>query len=210
MIDSYYRSRFQSLCIDPVVNYLDTYRLHPMLCTGAALLLGVSTLPLLAFGYSELAAVLLCVSGYLDVLDGSLARKQGMASPLGALVDIVSDRIVEASVIIGLFLYAPESRSLLALGMMASVLVCVTSFLVVGIFAENRGQKSFHYSPGLMERSEAFIFFSSMILLPSYFNYISLLFIVLVIWTAVVRVLEFAQIRVVNEFFLESSVSEEE
>ena len=67
----------------------------------------------------------------------------------------------------------------------------MTSFLVVGIFSENKSQKGFHYSPGLMERPEAFLFFAMMMLLPTLFSALALLFTFLVFLTAGLRVLEF-------------------
>ncbi len=138
-----------------------------------------------------LAFTLLIITGYLDILDGSVARAVGYPSSIGAVLDIVSDRIVEFSVIVGLFAVDPVSRGLICLLMSGSVLICITSFLVVGIFVPNTGEKSFHYSPGLMERSEAFLFFGLMMLFPSLFMWLGILFVVLVALTAVIRVKEF-------------------
>jgi CDP-diacylglycerol---glycerol-3-phosphate 3-phosphatidyltransferase len=45
---------------------------------------------------ADLAAVLLTVAAIaLDGLDGYLARKRGLATPLGAQIDILGDRVVE-------------------------------------------------------------------------------------------------------------------
>lgn len=78
--------------------------------------------------------------------------------------------------------------------MLTSILLCVTSFLVVGIFTEKQTEKSFYYSPGLIERGEAFFFFILMILFPSYFVLLSSLFILLVLLTTAIRVVQFANI----------------
>lgn len=69
------------------------------------------------------------------------------------------DRVVEFVVVLALWFVAPQQRGLWCLLMLGSMLLCITSFLVVGIFSENQSQKSFHYSSGLMERAEAFSFF---------------------------------------------------
>lgn len=62
---------------------------------------------------------------------------------------------------------APQERGLWCMLTLGSMLLCITSFLVVGIFTENQSQKSFHYSPGLMKRAEAFSFFIAMMIWPA-------------------------------------------
>jgi len=167
----------------------------PLLTTLTGLISGLVSALLIATGHPLLGAGLLLFSGLCDVLDGRIARWLGQSSPAGALLDIVSDRTVEAAVVVALFLVDP-SRALLTLLMMGSILVCVTSFLVVGIFSENGSHKSFHYSPGLMERAEAFLFFTLMVVVPSSFVPLAILFVALVLFTALLRTLQFlAQAR---------------
>lgn len=108
-------------------------------------------------------------------------------------MDITADRLVEFSVILGLLLVNPVSRAIPALWMLGSVLLCVTTFLVIGIFSENSGEKSFHYSTGIMERAEAFCFFILMALLPKYFNPLAWTFTGLVFLTAAIRTWQFHQ-----------------
>jgi hypothetical protein len=79
--------------------------------------------------------------------------------------------------------------------MLGSILICVTSFLVVGIFLENTSQKSFYYSPGLIERAEAFLFFVLMILFSKAFSILAVIFSILVFLTAALRLYQFAQYR---------------
>jgi phosphatidylglycerophosphate synthase len=142
-------------------------------------------------GYSFIAVLCLALSGFLDTLDGSIARHTQRASPKGAALDIISDRVVEFVIILSLFLIDPASRALPSLFMLGSVLICITSFLIVGIFTQNESQKSFHYSPGLMERAEAFIFFAAMILFPLAFPVLSALFSLLVAITALIHIFQF-------------------
>lgn len=126
------------------------------------------------------------------MLDGSLARHQNKTSPIGAALDITADRLVEFAIILGLFLIDPHKRGLLCLLMLGSVLLCITTFLVVGIFSENQSEKGFHYSPGLMERTEAFAFFALMMLFPIYFTPLAAIFSALTFFTAGKRLYEFS------------------
>ncbi len=191
MIDNLFRPAFDKAFIVPVVAKLERIAwVSPNRLTFAALLTGMLTIPLLAMHWSWFAIFVLAASGYLDNLDGGFARYLEMSDPKGAVFDIISDRIVEFSVIMGLYLYDP-SRAFLCIMMLGSSLVCVTSFLIVGMFSENRSDKSFHYSPGLMERTEAFVAFGLMMLFPSYFHLLAWSFVTLVFVTAAIRVFQY-------------------
>ncbi len=48
------------------------------------------------------ASVLVFLNGWLDVVDGALAREQGVASPGGDLLDHVLDRYADIVVVVGL------------------------------------------------------------------------------------------------------------
>ena len=190
MIDSYFRNSYQTIAVDPIVNVTAKRGVTPTVITICGLIVGLGIIPSLAWHHSFAAVILLLTSGYLDTLDGSIARATNTSSPKGTVLDILCDRIVEFGIILGLFLAEPE-RGLACLLMLGSVLVCVTSFLVVGIFSENNSNKSFHYSPGLMERTEAFILFALMILMPQYFHILGILFTCLVMLTAIIRIYQF-------------------
>ena len=195
MIDSNFRSPYQKLIIHPLLNIGWIKTLSPVKVTLAAALFGALIPLFLYYGATSPALICLGLSGFCDTLDGSLARAQGTPSPKGAVLDIVSDRFVELAIIIGLYLYAPEGRALLSLFMLGSVLLCITTFLVVGIFQENASEKSFHYSPGLIERGEAFLFFALMILFPSLFTPLTLLFGGLTLITAIIRTSQFVKVN---------------
>jgi len=77
--------------------------------------------------------------------------------------------------------------------MMSSLLVCTTGFLAVAIFTPNTSIKSFHHSPGIVERAELFIFFLAMIWLPNYYTLLACVFTVSVIITGALRLYQFWQ-----------------
>ena len=191
MIEGHFRKYYQAVCVEPLLRQKWLQSVSPTSLTIVACLCGVAASPCIAFGWIVPALTLLILSGYLDTLDGSLARLQNRTSPFGTVSDIISDRLVEFTTLLGLYYVDPESRASLTLFMLGSILLCVTSFLVVGIFTDNESEKSFHYSPGLMERAEAFIFFSLMIILPSFFTLFALLFCLLVLTTTAIRLWEF-------------------
>jgi len=189
MIDSYYRQAYQKVCVEPILPFFNRH--SPQTLTLSSCLLGLMICPLVIFNFPWIAFLALLLSGFLDTLDGSLARYLNLVTSKGAALDIVCDRIVELAVIIGLFFVDANVRALPSLVMLGSILLCITTFLVVGIFVENQSMKSFFYSPGLIERGEAFMFFSIMILFPSTFMVAAYLFSALTLFTAIFRLWEF-------------------
>ncbi len=60
---------------------------------------------LAAEGHFIAAGALVLVSGAFDLIDGALARRAGVVSVRGALLDSVADRVSEAAVLLGLLVY---------------------------------------------------------------------------------------------------------
>ena len=185
MIEGYVKHSYQKNFVIPVAKKL-TF-LHPNHITFLALLVGVSAALFAINGFFSLAVFSLFLSGYLDSLDGVLARLTNQSSPLGSALDIVCDRIVEFFIIFSFFLINPSQNGLYAFLILGCSFICVTSFLVTGIFTYNNSEKSFYYSPGLIERFEAFLFFALMYIFSKYFNVLAILYTLLVCWTALSR-----------------------
>ena len=56
-------------------------------------------------GWLLMGGIVFLLGGGLDMFDGALARMSGKASPFGALMDSVFDRLGEAALFVGLGLY---------------------------------------------------------------------------------------------------------
>ena len=107
--------------------------------------------------------LVLWLSGLIDAADGTLARLTNSSSPLGAILDITFDRVVELSMITALAWRFPDARFELVI-LAGVIAIAMSLFLSIGAAVANRTVKSFHYAPGLGERTEAFICLSLMIL----------------------------------------------
>ena len=188
MLDTHAR-KYVNPIIELGAEFLLKLKLTPNNVTILALLLGVSTSIFLYFDMQIIAVTLLWVSGYLDAVDGAMARRSNSSSSFGTLLDIVSDRIVEVSIVLVLGLKFVDVRYNLIV-LTVCILMSMTIFLTVGALSEKKGVKSFHYQAGVVERSEGFIFFSLMILIPSYLGIITNIFSILIIITAIQRFLE--------------------
>ena len=132
------------------------------------------------------AAILLWLSGLLDVLDGSVARMTGSVTQAGAYMDLILDRMVEAAVILGFAWFMPENMFAYLLFFVA-VLFNFTTFVVAGALFQNTGGKGMHYDPGLAERTETFIVFTLMMLFPRHVFMVLTLFNGLIFTTGILR-----------------------
>jgi archaetidylinositol phosphate synthase len=102
---------------------------------------------------------LLAISAALDAIDGTLAREFAAPSPLGGVLDLTGDRVVETAVMIGIAWHHP-ALYFPALLLVGSWYINITVFLAVGAALERRGPKLIEYPPGILERTEALIFFA--------------------------------------------------
>lgn len=192
MIEAYLRPTYQRFFLDPLAHLLKRLSfVTPNGVTSTAVVLGVMAAMAFVFHASLIAVLLLLLSGFCDSLDGTLARLSDRSSHFGAAWDIVGDRIVEFAVMAAFYFYNPAVNALGVLMMLGASYLCITTFLVVGIFTENASQKGFHYSVGLMERLEAFLFFGVMMLFPHMIPWLAWCYAILVFYTALNRLLEF-------------------
>ena len=130
--------------------------------TIAGMLVGVAAAAIVFLGYPVVGFIVLWLSGLIDAADGTLARLT-TATPLGAILDITFDRVVELSMIAALAWLHPEARFEMVI-LAGIIAIAMSLFLSIGAAVQNTSAKSFHYAPGLGERTEAFICLSLMIL----------------------------------------------
>ncbi|KQX68138.1 CDP-alcohol phosphatidyltransferase family protein [Paenibacillus sp. Root444D2] len=182
MLDSYARDIVQPV-IEKGAKILRSAGLSANSITWIAMLIGVGSGVVFYLGFPIAAVVILWISGYLDSVDGTLARMT-KPSKWGNILDITFDRIVEGALIIAILLVHPDAYLPIVLNL-AAILVNITAFLVTGNVITNSGAKGFHYNPGILERTEAFVFFSLMILFPNAIWELAWLFLVLLLFTTI-------------------------
>lgn len=143
------------------------------------------------------ASVLMCLSFFFDVLDGTLARIE-QPTIFGGILDIFSDRTVEVIIIISII--STDSMTLMWPGIfsLGSIVLCISMFLLIGGAVKTddleETKKVIYYRHSFMERSETLIFlFLILILVP--WRYILLwIFALLVFITTLLRLRDAYQI----------------
>ncbi len=105
---------------------------------------------LLYHNYVWASVLVLLLTGFLDALDGEVARIRNEASPSGAFLDSFTDRVTDALLFLGL-LVAGLDPVLVLLAACFSIIVSYTRAR-----AESLGMKSLE-GVGLMERADRII-----------------------------------------------------
>ena len=180
--------KFIQPAIEVISNIFLSFGLKANTVTFIAFVIGVFSAIAFYFGNNFIAVILLWISGMLDAVDGTMARKT-KTTPFGTILDITFDRIVEISIVVVIALKFPTNSFLMVI-LLSSILISMTIFLTVGALSEKHSEKSFYYQPGLAERTEGFIFFTLMMLFNSYISIIAIIFSLAILFTALQRILE--------------------
>ncbi|SDJ11425.1 CDP-alcohol phosphatidyltransferase family protein [Salimicrobium halophilum] len=156
--------------------------------TILAFLVGVGASVWYITGFPVVAVLFLWLSGFLDAVDGTMAR-HSETSPFGTVMDVTFDRVVEIGIILAIAFVHPEMLWPLLL-LSVSIIFSMTVFLVVGTVSEKVGMKSFYYQAGVAERTEGFLLFSLMMLVPQWLFFSTLFFFVVETFTGLQRLFE--------------------
>jgi phosphatidylglycerophosphate synthase len=145
-------------------------------------LIGMTALPLIAWGQFEAALAVILLNRFLDGVDGTMARTLG-PTDRGAFLDIACDFLVYAAVPLGFALLAPATNALPAAVLLASFVGSGSTFLAYAAVAAKHGEvspvypnKAIYYLGGLTEGTETIIVFCLMCLLPQHFAVIAYVF----------------------------------
>ncbi|HIF9272621.1 TPA: CDP-alcohol phosphatidyltransferase family protein [Photobacterium damselae] len=150
--------------------------------TITGFIIGLFTLPALAFQRYDLALIFIVINRLLDGLDGAIARRQGITD-CGGFLDITLDFIFYSLVPFGFVLADPNNNAIAGAFLIYSFIGTGSSFLAFAIMAGKRNiespvykQKSLYYIGGLTEGTETIACFVLFCLFPSYFSIIAWIF----------------------------------
>lgn len=161
MLDSRARYLIQPL-LNQIARICQRAGIGANFLTITGMLFGVTAALLVAIGAASSGIAVLWLSGLIDAADGTLARMT-RASPFGAILDITFDRVVEVAIILALASSHPDAQFAL-ICLVGTIAIAMSLFLSIGAAVTNSSVKSFHYAPGLGERTEGFICLSLMTL----------------------------------------------
>ena len=91
--------------LDPIIDFVAALRITPNMVTLFSLLPAAGAGVAIGFGWFGLATALAVVSTFCDIIDGLLARKTGLSSGAGEVIDAAADRYGELFMFGGLVYY---------------------------------------------------------------------------------------------------------
>lgn len=97
--------------VEPAVKVVAGTSISPNAVSWFGFALAIGAAILIATGQLVAAGVVVLVAGYLDLLDGALARQTNRATAFGSILDSTLDRLSEAALLfgmLGLFLLSGE------------------------------------------------------------------------------------------------------
>ncbi len=86
----------------PIIKLIAKTGISPNMLTLISFLLGIGAAVLFAFAYYLPGAILLALSGLLDLVDGGVARLNKRKSRFGAFIDWVADKYIDGFVLLGI------------------------------------------------------------------------------------------------------------
>ena len=138
MIDHALRRR-KEMVLTPIARAVPG-GVHPTAFTAVALVPGLGAAIAAGAGAPALALGLWLVNRLLDGLDGTLARRSGRQSELGAYADILADVIVYAAIPLGIAAGQDDRAAWIAAGaLLASFYVNAISWSYLSALLERRG-----------------------------------------------------------------------
>jgi archaetidylinositol phosphate synthase len=90
---------YVKIILDPVAERI---KINPNIITVAGLLVSVVAAYMFARGDLLLGGVFIALSGFVDMLDGAIARKNQSTSPFGGILDSTMDRFADAIILVGI------------------------------------------------------------------------------------------------------------
>ncbi len=107
--------------IDPMISFIAALKITPNMVTLGSLIPAAGAGVAIGFGWFGLGATLAMFAAYGDVIDGLLARKMGLSSDAGELVDAAVDRYGEMFFFGGLVYYYRDHDQVLFIVLAAIV-----------------------------------------------------------------------------------------
>jgi phosphatidylglycerophosphate synthase len=150
--------------------------------TLAGLGVGMIAALMIGLGFPALALFPLLISRIADGLDGAVARAT-QKTDFGGYLDIAADFLFYGMIPFAFVAMNPDANGLAGAFLITSFYFNGTSFLGFAILAEKhdmttaaQGEKSLHYSNGILEGTETIVFFVLLCLLPRWFVPLAYLF----------------------------------
>ena len=144
--------------VEPIMATLTRWRVHPNTLSTIGFLITCSSGVFFHSHHVRTAGILSLLGGIFDLIDGSGARRTGLASPFGAFYDSTLDRLSEIAVYLGLLsLYNDYRLELGDVGTIYAIMLAMAGSLMISYTRARAEALGIHCTVGLMQRAERVI-----------------------------------------------------
>lgn len=124
--------------VNPLIDGLVRIGVRPNAITTVGVGFVIGSAVAFGFGSIRLGGLLLLISGIVDTLDGSVARRTGTTSKFGAFYDSTLDRIGDGATFIGIGVYFMTAPDIAYRN--AAVLLCMVAILASLVVSYTRAR----------------------------------------------------------------------
>ena len=144
--------------VEPVMAFLTRKRVHPNAISTAGFLVTCSSGYFFHQHHVGTAGLLILLGGLFDLIDGTVARRTGLASSFGAFYDSTLDRLSEIVVYLGMLsLYNDYRLELGDVGMIYWIVLAMAGSLMISYTRARAEGLGIDCHVGLMQRPERVI-----------------------------------------------------
>ncbi|MFC2008293.1 phosphatidylinositol phosphate synthase [Chloroflexota bacterium] len=139
---------------EPVVRLIERTRLTPDTITWIGFLVAIGAAVMISMGHLFTAGLAVIVAGFLDILDGALARRTNRTTRFGGVLDSTIDRLSEAVILLGILIFYARSQSVVPILVVG---VTLPSSLLVSYIRARAEAIGLECQVGLFTRTERVI-----------------------------------------------------
>jgi len=185
--------------IDPIISVFVRFNVHPNFFTVLGLIISVIGAYFYGRHDIRLGGLFILLGGFCDVIDGKVARKAGLSSKFGALLDSSLDRYAELFMFLGvaIFFVAKDyylTSIMVFLGLGGSMMVSYVRARAEGL--------GFDCKVGIMQRPERIVYIGVSSLIHEYV-------LIVVVWMIAILANFTALQRMYHVWKLEKQAKEE-
>jgi CDP-diacylglycerol--glycerol-3-phosphate 3-phosphatidyltransferase len=130
-------------------------RVNPNYVTTVGFLVTISASAAFFLGHTRIGGALVLLGGLMDIIDGQVARRTGLASVFGSFYDSTLDRISEIAVFVGIFsLYSGGHPDFGYPWMVYTVALALAGSLMISYTRAKAEALGLDCNVGMMQRTE--------------------------------------------------------
>ena len=172
---------------EPAVWLLARTSITPNAVTWFGFLLAIGAAALIITEHLVAAGILVLIAGFLDILDGALARRTNQTTRFGAILDSTLDRFSEAVLLLGILVLYARDQSFAQILLVGAALVGSQLVSYIRARAEALGLEC---EAGLFTRTERVIVLALGLLLSQVVDYALLIALAIIVVFSFVTIVQ--------------------